>query len=76
MSPPFRYLRMQTVSSGNDGPPITKIELGCWRCSGGVGGAGSYWPALPEDETNAIVSARLRCRDRSCELESGMWKSR
>ena len=50
---------MHTVSLGTDGPPVTKIGLGCWQFSGGVGGAGSYWPALPEEETNAIVSAAL-----------------
>lgn len=50
---------MQTVSLGKDGPPITKIGLGCWQFAGGVGGAGSHWPALTEDETNAIVSAGL-----------------
>ena len=50
---------MQTVSLGKDGTPITKIGLGCWQFAGGVGGAGSYWPALTEDETNAIVSAAL-----------------
>ena len=50
---------MHTVSLGTDGPPVTKIGLGCWQFSGGVGGAGSYWPVLPEEETNAIVSAAL-----------------
>ena len=50
---------MQAVSLGMNGPPVTKIGLGCWQFSGGVGGAGSYWPALTEDETNAIISVAL-----------------
>lgn len=50
---------MQTVSLGMDGPSITKIGLGCWQFSGGAGTIGRFWPALPESETNSIVSASL-----------------
>lgn len=37
----------------------TPIGLGCWQFSGGQGMAGGFWPALPEDEVNAIVRASL-----------------
>lgn len=38
---------------------VTPIGLGCWQFSGGKGMAGGFWPALPQEEVNAIVRASL-----------------
>lgn len=48
-----RYLLGQTQI------PLSPIGLGCWQFSKGQGMAGSYWPALSDEDTHAIVKASL-----------------
>lgn len=38
---------------------ISPVGLGCWQFSQGVGLAGRYWPALPQETTNQIVAASM-----------------
>ena len=38
---------------------ISTIGLGCWQFSEGGGFVGGYWPALPQETVNQIVSANL-----------------
>jgi aryl-alcohol dehydrogenase-like predicted oxidoreductase len=38
---------------------ISSIGLGCWQFSEGAGLAGSFWPALPQDQVNEIVARSL-----------------
>ena len=38
---------------------ITSIGLGCWQLSEGKGVVGGFWPALGQEEANAIVARSL-----------------
>jgi aryl-alcohol dehydrogenase-like predicted oxidoreductase len=38
---------------------LSSIGLGCWQFSEGTGGAGMYWPALPQPAVNDIVEKSL-----------------
>jgi len=44
---------------GRSAIAISPIGLGCWQFSEGGGLGGSYWPALPVETENRIVSASL-----------------
>src|SRR5262245_19314971 len=45
---------------GRTGIEISPIGLGCWQFSEGVGFAGKYWPALPQETVDAVVGVSLR----------------
>jgi aryl-alcohol dehydrogenase-like predicted oxidoreductase len=44
---------------GRTDAAISAIGLGCWQFSAGTGLAGRFWPALPQDQVNAIVARSL-----------------
>jgi len=44
---------------GKTGIEITPIGLGCWQLSEGAGVVGGFWPALGQEEANAIVARSL-----------------
>jgi aryl-alcohol dehydrogenase-like predicted oxidoreductase len=50
---------MPLRSLGRSPVRITPIGLGCWQFSEGGGLGGSYWPTLPVDLENRIVSVSL-----------------
>jgi len=47
------------VALGRTDLRITSVGLGCWQFSGGQGLIGRFWPALDQDQVDAIVSSAL-----------------
>jgi aryl-alcohol dehydrogenase-like predicted oxidoreductase len=50
---------METRPLGKSGIRISAVGLGCWQFSKANGLAGSYWPAIDDEETRRIVSTSL-----------------